>query len=195
MKTSTAQVFAKSTTILVVLACACALLAHAPDDKKAKEQQEVRDVATKTLQQLYKAQPKAKTVVERAAGYAVFNNMGVKILVTGSGKGKGLAFNNKTRKETFMKMMELQAGLGVGVKKFSVIFVFDNEKALNNFINSGWEFSGQATAAAKSGDKGGSMAGASSVSEGVWMYQLTEKGLAAEITAKSTKYYKDSDLN
>jgi hypothetical protein len=29
----------------------------------------------------------------------------------------------------------------------------------------------------------------------VWMYQLTDKGLALEITAKSTKYSKDDDLN
>ena len=34
-----------------------------------------------------------------------------------------------------------------------------------------------------------------SVSDGVWMYQLTDKGLAVEITAKSTKYYKNDDLN
>jgi hypothetical protein len=39
------------------------------------------------------------------------------------------------------------------------------------------------------------MAGAASVSGGVWMYQLTDKGLALEITAKSTKYYKDDELN
>ena len=43
--------------------------------------------------------------------------------------------------------------------------------------------------------KGQGMAGAASVSDGVWMYQLTDKGLAAEITAKGTKYYKDDDLN
>src|SRR5215831_58926 len=114
--------------------------------------------------------------------------MGVKILVAGSGNGQGIAVNNKTKKETFMKMLELQAGLGMGVKKFRVVFVFDNEKAFNNFVNSGWQFGGQSTAAAETGDKGGSMAGAVSVSDGVWMYQLTDKGLAAEITAKSTKY-------
>jgi lipid-binding SYLF domain-containing protein len=147
------------------------------------------------LHKLYEAQPKAKTAIDQAAGYAVFSNRGVKILLAGSGKGKGLAVNNKTRKETFMKMIELQAGLGMGVKKFSVVFVFDNEKVFSSFINSGWDFGGQATAAAKTGDKGGSMAGAASVSDGVWMYQMTEKGLAAEITAKSTKYYKDGDLN
>jgi lipid-binding SYLF domain-containing protein len=121
--------------------------------------------------------------------------MGVKILVAGSGKGQGIAVNNKSKSETFMKMLELQAGLGFGVKKFRVIFVFDNEKALNSFVNSGWEFGGQSTVAAKAGDKGVAMAGAVSVSDGVWMYQLTDKGVAVEITAKSTKYYKDDDLN
>ena len=195
MKTTRFPAFAKTKVIIVTFVCAFALSAHAADDKKAKEQKEVRKVAQKTLQQLYKADPKAKAAVENAAGYAVFNNMGVKIFLAGSGKGKGIAVDNKTKKETFMKMIELQAGLGIGVKKFNVVFVFDNDKVLNSFINSGWEFGGQATAAAKTQDKGGAMAGAASVSDGVWMYQMTEKGLAAEITAKSTKYYKDDDLN
>jgi len=189
---------AKPKVILVALICAFALLAHADDDKAkeiAKEQKEIRTNTQKILQRLYKAQPAAKAAVQQGAGYAVFSNTGVKILMAGSGKGAGVAVNNKTRKETFMKMVELQAGLGFGVKKFSVIFVFDNDSALNGFINSGWEFGGQATAAAKTKDKGGSMAGATSVSDGVWMYQMTDKGLAAEITAKGTKYYKDDDLN
>ena len=152
-------------------------------------------MAQDTLQRLYKADPKTKAAIAGAAGYAVFSNMGVKILVAGSGKGQGIAVNNKSKNESFMKMIELQAGLGFGVKKFRVIFVFDNEKALNSFVNSGWELGGQSTVAAKTGDKGVAMAGAVSVSDGVWMYQLTDKGVAVEITAKSTKYYKDDDLN
>src|ERR1700746_3126658 len=102
--------------LAAALACALTLPALAADDKKVKEQNEVRKLAHKTLEQLYKAQPKAKTAVANAAGYAAFNNMGVKILFAGSGKGKGLAVNNKTKKETFMKMLELQAGVGMGVK-------------------------------------------------------------------------------
>ena len=39
------------------------------------------------------------------------------------------------------------------------------------------------------------MAGAVSVADGVWMYQLTETGLAVDISATGTKYYKDDDLN
>jgi lipid-binding SYLF domain-containing protein len=180
--------------IFVTLACTLAIVAHAADDKKAEEQNAVRKMAQGTLQRLYKAEPKAKGVVQAAAGYAVFSNTGVKILMLGSGKGEGIAVN-KSKQETFMKVVELQAGLGFGVKKFSVIFVFDNETAFNNFVNSGWEFGGQTTAAATTGDKGGAMTGAASVSPGVWMYQLTDKGVALEITAKGTKYYKDDDLN
>jgi lipid-binding SYLF domain-containing protein len=181
--------------ITVALVCALAVTAHAGDSDKEKEQKEVRKMAQDTLHRLYKADPKTKAAVHAAAGYAVFSNMGMKIFVAGSGKGEGIAVNNTSKKETFMKMLELQAGLGFGVKKFRVVFIFDNEKAFNGFVNSGWEFGGQSTAAAKAGDKGGAMAGAVSVSDGVWMYQLTDKGLALEITAKGTKYYKDDDLN
>jgi hypothetical protein len=48
---------------------------------------------------------------------------------------------------------------------------------------------------AKAGEKGGSIQGAMSVSPGVWLFQLTEGGLALELTAKGTKYSKDDDLN
>ena len=181
--------------LVSALVCALAVTAHAADTKKEEKQKQIRNMAQDTLHRLYRADPKAKAAVKGAAGYAVFSNMGVKILVAGSGNGKGVAVNNKTKRETFMKMLELQAGLGMGVKKFSVIFVFDNDKVFNSFVNSGWQFGGQATAAAKTKNKGGAMSGAASVSDGVWMYQMTEKGLAVEITAKSTKYYKDDDLN
>jgi lipid-binding SYLF domain-containing protein len=181
--------------IAAALVCALAMTAHAADTDKEKKQKDIRNTAHDTLKRLYKTDPEAKRAVEGAAGYAVFSNLGVKILVAGSGSGKGIAVDNKSKKETFMKMIELQAGLGMGVKKFRVVFVFDNEKAFDNFVNSGWQFGGQSTAAATTGTKGGAMAGAVSVSDGVWMYQLTDKGLALEITAKSTKYYKDDDLN
>ncbi len=181
--------------IFLTLACSMAIVAHAADDKKAEEQKEIRQMAQNTLQRLYKAKPEVKGAVQGAAGYAVFSNAGMKIFMFGSGKGEGIAVNNKSKAETFMKVVELQAGLGFGVKKFSVILIFDNETALNSFVNSGWEFGGQTTAAATTGDKGGALAGAASVSPGVWMYQMTDKGVALEITAKGTKYYKDDDLN
>jgi lipid-binding SYLF domain-containing protein len=180
-----------------VLAVMVIMMAAVPawGASKAEKQKEVQKVSRETLARLYKAQPSAKKAVEGAAGYAVFSNFGMKIFVAGGGSGSGMAVDNKTKKATYMKMVEVQAGLGMGVKKFRVVFVFDTQKALNDFVNSGWEFGGQTTAAAKAGDQGAALTGAVSVAPGVWMYQLTDTGLAAEITGKGTKYYKDSDLN
>ena len=182
---------------VMILAMAFALAAPgiALGADKAKEQAEVRKAAQDALVAVYKAAPSARKAVESAAGYAAFSNFGMKILVAGGGSGKGIAVNNKTKAMTYMKMAEIQAGLGFGVKKFQVVWVFETEQALSDFVNSGWEFGGQATAAAKTDDKGGAYQGAVAVSPGVWIYQVTDKGLALELTAKGTKYYKDSDLN
>ena len=119
----------------------------------------------------------------------------MKILVAGSGTGEGVAVDNKTGKTVYMKMAEIQAGIGIGVKKFQLVWVFESREKLNKFINSGWEIGGQATASVKSGDKGAAYQGAVSVSPGVWLYQVSGDSLALELTAKGTKYYKDSDLN
>jgi lipid-binding SYLF domain-containing protein len=162
---------------------------------KAESQAEVRKAADQALAALYKAQPSARKAVESAAGYAAFSNFGMKILVAGSGTGKGMAVNNRTRAETYMKMVEVQAGLGFGVKKFQVVWVFETEKALSDFVNSGWEFGAQATASAKSGERGVAYQGALAVAPGVWLYQMSGDSLALELTAKGTKYYRDSDLN
>jgi lipid-binding SYLF domain-containing protein len=152
-------------------------------------------MADETLARLYKTQPSAEKAIKKAAGYAVFSNFGMKILFAGGGSGKGVAVNNKAKKSTFMKMIEVQAGLGMGIKKFRLIWVFENQGDLDMFINSGWEIGGQATAAAKASGEGAALAGAMSIKPGVWLYQLTDDGLALELTAKGTKYYKDDNLN
>src|SRR5262249_49483598 len=123
---------------------------------KAEKQAEARKKADETLQRLYKSQPSAQAAIKSAAGYAVFNNKGAKILVGGTGSGKGIAVDNSTKQVTYMKMREIQAGLGMGVKKFSVVFVFENKKVLDDFVNGGWDAGGQNTAAAESGDWRGS---------------------------------------
>jgi len=187
--------FKRLSFIPLILLFMSVLAVSADEGKKTKERDEVRAKSAETLTRLYEVQPKAKEAVENAYGYAVFSNFGMKIFVAGGGKGKGIAINNETGKETFMRMLEVQAGLGMGIKKFRVIFVFETGSVFNNFINSGWEFGGQSTAAAKLGDEGGAFTGALTVSPGVWIYQLTDDGLALELTVKGTKYMKDDKLN
>jgi lipid-binding SYLF domain-containing protein len=86
-------------------------------------------------------------------------------------------------------------GFGLGIKDFRGVFVFHNRDALNNFINTGWDFSGQADAAAKSGNKGDEASLSTTVVNGVSLYQLTENGLALQATLQGTKYWKSKKLN
>jgi lipid-binding SYLF domain-containing protein len=179
-------------TLAAMLAAPLLAIAASKEEKR----QDVRDVAKNTLERLYKSQPKAKELIERSAGYAVFSNFGMKILLAGGGKGEGVAVNAKTKAETFMRMVEVQAGLGMGIKKFRLVWVFEKQSDLNDFINKGWELGAQATASAQLSGQGQEVyAGAMSIKPGVWLYQLTDDGLAAELTAKGTRYYKDTELN
>lgn len=134
--------------------------------------------------------------MENSYGYAVLNNTGVKVLVLGSAHGRGTAVNNETGEAVFLRMQEGQAGLGLGVKEYALIFIFDTQEAWEGFVrSSGWKASGEATAAANDGVNGGSLEGAAMVADGIWVYQLTTKGLALEIAIKGTRIFPDKDLN
>ena len=133
--------------------------------------------------------------VEHAAGYAVFSTFGIKLLFAGGQQGKGVVFNNRTHRQTFMKMVGVQAGLGFGVAKTRLIFIFETASALQSFINQGWEFGATGSLAAAANGQGGMFTGAASVAPGVFVYQITETGLAAQITATGQKFFKDDALN
>jgi lipid-binding SYLF domain-containing protein len=174
-----------------VLAVNVATAADSPDEKKAK----IRTAASETLQDLYKLQPSAQAAIQKAAGYAVFKSFGTNLLVVSTASGAGVATSNQTKQETFMKMISGGAGLGIGAKDFRIIFVFGTDKALAQFLDSGWSGSGQADAAAKAGEKGGAFSGAAEVAPDTYVYQITKNGLALQLTLQGTKYYKDDDLN
>jgi lipid-binding SYLF domain-containing protein len=180
-------------SMLVLALLSASTCVRADDDEKKREKN--RKTSAEVLTALYKAEPASKAAIEKAAGYAVFANMGVHVLLLSTAHGSGLAVNNKTKQETFMKMISVGGGLGLGVKDYDVVFVFETEKALTQFLDSGWEGSGEADAAAKAGDKGGAYSGAMQVAPGVWVYQITKKGLALQLTLQGTKYSKDDDLN
>lgn len=159
-----------------------------------KQRKTIDNQSQKILKTLYKADPKAKDLILNSVGYATFSDFGMKIFIAGGGTGKGVVVP-KGKNPIYMNMAEVQAGLGIGIKQFEVVFIFETEEALNSFVNQGWDFGGQATAAAKYEKNGGAYQGAVNVGDGILMYQLTKNGLAAEITLKGTKYYKNSELN
>jgi len=179
-------------SISVVLLAASAVQA---DESPEEQRKEITTMAQQTLDELYREIPSSKGAVKSAAGYGVFSNFGLKIFVLGTGKGEGVVVDKGSGKKTFMKMLQVGGGIGIGGKKFKLVFVFDDREALNKFIDAGWEFGGTAESVAKWGDKGGAFEKAISVMPGVWVYQLTDKGVALDAMVKGTKYYKNDDLN
>jgi len=146
------------------------------------------------LTELYQAKPDVKSQIASAPGYAVFSNANVNLVLASFGGGFGVARNNKTGTDTYMKMGEVGVGLGLGVKDFRVVFVFHTDKSLSNFIENGWAVGAQADAAAKASDKGAAVGG-EITADNITIYQLTETGLALQATIKGTKYWKDETLN
>jgi lipid-binding SYLF domain-containing protein len=179
---------------IIAVALFSATAVSAGDDTE-KKREKSRKMAEKTLKELHKLEPTSQAAIQKAAGYAVFDNMGTHILLISTARGSGIAVNNKTKQETFMKMLSGGAGPGMGVKDYRAVFVFGTDQALTQFLDSGWSGSGQADAAAKAGEKGGAFSGAVEVAPDVWVYEITKNGLALQLTLQGTKYYKDDDLN
>ena len=172
------------------------LPAGVPSEAKIiQARQQVREMSQDALASLYEIAPGTRRTIERSAGYAVFSTFGVKLFFAGGTTGKGMVVNLRTNRQTFMKMLQVQGGLGFGVNQNRLIFVFANEPALKNFINQGWEFGGQVNLSAMAGGQGSMFSGAASVAPGVYLYQLTQTGLAATLTVGGTKFFKDDDLN
>ncbi|HUH86182.1 MAG TPA: YSC84-related protein [Stellaceae bacterium] len=178
--------------IFLLLVCfAGAALAETHAERRA----EINKRRADTLAKLYKVHPAARGRIAGAYGYAVFTNLGINLVLIAAAGGNGVAHDNKTGHDTYMKMVSGGVGLGLGVKDFRGIFVFTTQKAFHTFVDEGWEAGVQADAVAKAGKEGGGIEGAISVAPGTYLYQLTENGLALEATIQGTKYFKDDDLN
>lgn len=171
---------------------------QAPKGDTSQEKRDyVQQMRQDVLNELYQRQPDARSKVESSAGYGVFTNLSTKIFVLAAGHGYGIVRDKTTGKDTYMRMAEIGGGLGIGAKKLRLVFVFDNASALNTFVNSGWEFGGQADAVAKTGDEGGaaSAEGTSGELSGMSVYRITDTGISLSATVAGTKYYRDKELN
>ncbi len=176
----------------------CALLvagcATPQGDTASEKRASVQEMAQNTLAEAYRLNPGLQTKVKRAAGYGVFSNRGTKFLVVSSGSGYGLVRDNRTGRDTYMRMAEVGGGLGFGVKEFRAVFVFRDNQTLRQFVDSGWDFGGDVGAAAKTRTQGGQVSAGASA-QGIEIYQFTDRGLELAATVAGTKYWQDEELN
>ena len=163
--------------------------------KIVKERAEIDELSAKALANLYEKVPSAERVIDNCYAYATLSNTGMKLGIFGDAHGRGLAVNNETGECLYMRMKEMGIGLGLGVKEYDLIFVIGTEAAWNSFISGDIKFASSAEATANDGVTGDSIEGASIAAKGVWVYQMTKKGLSLDASIKGTKIYPDKKLN
>jgi lipid-binding SYLF domain-containing protein len=190
---------------VILLTCMVAALAvsakaglfGAKGDNAEEKRAAVRKDRGEILAKVYAAYPDAKDKIQKAAGYGTFNNKNMNLFLLSTGHGYGM-ITDKSGKETFMAMGSIGGGVGIGAKDLSVVFIFKNAGVMKTFIESGWQFGGEADATAKAGDKGAATAAEGAADTGgnlFEIYQITDTGVALQATVAGTKYWQDKDLN
>ncbi len=183
-------------TIAGLLSMALLTGCMSPKGETAEEKrQSVEQMRSETLADLYEVHPYAQAQIAEAAGYGVFSSIGVNLFLLSTASGWGVVHDNGAGDNTYMKMYSAGIGLGLGVKDFRGVFIFTERRALDRFVEQGWQAGAQADAVAKAEEKGDGFAGAVDVAPGIKLYQITENGLALMATIQGTKYWKNDDLN
>jgi len=185
------------TTAAVVFAVALstgATIAQEQADWESMEQEakrmKIKETAQASANDVMDNNPKAKELWDEAYGWAAFDNLKLAFGFSGGG-GNGVAVNKKTGEHTYMKMGTVGVGLGLGAKKYQVVFLFQDEQTFRNFVDKGWQADAGASAVA-----GGSGAGVTTgFVNGMAVYQITDKGLMAAADIAGTKYWKNDKLN
>ncbi|GAA0698648.1 hypothetical protein GCM10009104_28990 [Marinobacterium maritimum] len=184
---------ARWVTVLLISITLAACASMGPGSNADKKAQ-ILAMKDEVLTQLYALKPYTRSQINSAPGFAVFSNANVNLILIAAGTGYGVVENRQTGQHTYMNMAEGGIGLGLGAKDYRIVMVFHTIAAMNHFINSGWTVGGNADAAAKASDKGGSVEGEAYYGD-VSVYTFTESGLALQATIKGVRFWKDKELN
>ena len=188
--------FNRLTKIFLMTLILCLTFSVSVSAASIQEQREQIDkLSADALERVYQKHSSARRVIKNSYAYATISSSGVKVLLLGSDHGRGIAVNNRTGEKVYMQMKEVSAGLGIGANEYDLVFVLQDKQAWNKFISGSLKFGANAVASAKDGVNGGSIEGADIASEGIWVYQITKKGLSLEVNLKGTKIYPNKKLN
>ncbi len=182
----------------VLLVTGLFVLAHAsangPTPAEIKKEIIEKKVVS-TLNLLFDAQPAAQAILENSAGYAVFADFGSNRSPDRGENGRGIAFNNRSGERTFMNVLAFMQRTRAERKKFRYILVFTADEPFDRFVAEGLQIDELGTFAPELTVPAMTSSGALMIEPAVFLYQLTDDGLTAELIAQYTKFYKDTSLN
>ncbi|SLN10862.1 hypothetical protein [Ruegeria meonggei] len=160
-----------------------------PEETRAK----LDGMATEILDQLLAENPKAQSLYEICAGYAVFDSRKVTVFPVSAGYGRGVAISKDTGQHTYMNMGTGGVGGAIGIGGFESKFVimFETPTDLDKFIADGYD------ATAETGAMYGDESTAETVrfTDGRSFFQLSKTGWRVSAGASGTKFWKSPELN
>jgi hypothetical protein len=127
----------------------------------AEKQKYVRDMKDTTLTELYSFNPDLRAKFESAAAIAVFSNLDIHVGFLSTTRGYGIAVDNATGSEIYMRMMRI----GAGLKDFRAVFLFKDPATFQTFITSGWELGTNGEASLIAGGRTGLVLGAGATAQ------------------------------
>ena len=163
-------------------------------DSKEQHRQKILAMKDRTLADLYKRKPEAKEVIEKAEGYAVFDATGLFAVFYIGIAGRGVLIDNANGGTTYMTMARAGTGPGLGYERFRAVIAFKNRKLFDTFKTVGGDIGASGHLVAKGFDMGGGVGGEKSFNPMLSIYQITDKGLAAEVSWGATVFAPDPTL-
>ena len=181
---------------IVVLALVFLSGCLSPSGNNFAEQKENAQIMREdAVKHFIKSDVRFRALIQNAAGYAIFNATGVDLFLFSSESGWGVLYNRQDDHYKYMKLYSIGAGLGLGVRDFRSLYVFNTEKDIQYFLDHGWFLGAQANAALKFDYGGAGAAVAYEISPGITLYKLNKTAVILHATIQGTKIWGNSDLN
>jgi len=174
-----------SLTLLLLGACTTI-----PVDERNQIREEVNQTAETTIEQLVAEDPKIRTALDNATGYAVASVSATKIPIVGGGYGLALVHDLENNTRTYINVTRLDLGAGVGAGRFRVLVIFENRKTMEKFRDGSW----QSVMGAESGVGSQSSSKIAMGGDGYSTHFVSDAGVSLAATARLIKTSINEDL-
>jgi lipid-binding SYLF domain-containing protein len=137
MKSLTNKVYMPLFVLALLLLASCGSMRNTEED--------LRKDASDARNEIRQNHSNAAELLENSAGYAIFPNVGKGAYIIGGASGNGVVYQNNTI-VGYADLKQVDVGLQAGGKSFVEVLIFENDAALENFKEGGYELGANASA-------------------------------------------------
>lgn len=138
-----------SACLLILLGSACTSI---PVEERAQKREDINRAAQETIEKLVEREPELQDKIDASMGYFVAEISAATAALVGGGSGIGVLYDKEDSTRTYMNVRRYDLGLGLGVRRFRMLILFNDREGLEDFRRGGWESTvGAETAAGDAG--------------------------------------------